>query len=121
MGCPPIVASRLIARLRHFEEKAADVLTICVCQGLPAFEPDLCWRAAFPIRTMIDTSGHIHHGGHHLAFRGSLKLIAVFAYELEDVSVIGGTDKWFDADPEWKPIETLRVIMKDGRIYKNAL
>ncbi len=40
---------------------------------------------------------------------------------LEDISVIGGTDKWFDADPEWKPIETMRLIMKDGEIYKNTL
>ena len=40
---------------------------------------------------------------------------------LEDISVIGGTDKWFDADPEYKPIETLRLIMKDGVIYKNTL
>ena len=39
---------------------------------------------------------------------------------LEDVSVIGGTDKWFDADPEWKPIDTINVIMKDGEIYKNT-
>jgi imidazolonepropionase-like amidohydrolase len=40
---------------------------------------------------------------------------------LNDISVIGGTDKWFDADPEWKPIKTLRLIMKDGKIYKNTL
>jgi hypothetical protein len=40
---------------------------------------------------------------------------------LKDITVIGGTNKWFDADPEWKPIETLNVIMKDGKIYKNTL
>jgi imidazolonepropionase-like amidohydrolase len=40
---------------------------------------------------------------------------------LEDISVLGGNDKWFDADPEWKPIETIQVIMKDGVIYKNSL
>ena len=48
-------------------------------------------------------------------------ILLVDGNPLEDVSVIGGTDKWFDADPEWKPIESLRVIMKDGKIYKNTL
>jgi imidazolonepropionase-like amidohydrolase len=48
-------------------------------------------------------------------------LLLVDGNPLKDISVIGGTDKWFDADPEWKPIETLRVIMKDGVIYKNTL
>ena len=40
---------------------------------------------------------------------------------LQDVSSIGGTDKWFDADPEYRPIATLKVIVKDGVIYKNTL
>jgi imidazolonepropionase-like amidohydrolase len=40
---------------------------------------------------------------------------------LEDLSLLGGTDKWFDADPEWKPIDSIQVIMKDGVIYKNTL
>ena len=39
----------------------------------------------------------------------------------EDIRVIGGTTEWFDADPEWKPIETIRLIMKDGVIHKNTL
>jgi imidazolonepropionase-like amidohydrolase len=48
-------------------------------------------------------------------------LLLVDGNPLEDITVIGGTDKWFDADPDWKPIPTLRVIMKDGKIYKNSL
>jgi imidazolonepropionase-like amidohydrolase len=40
---------------------------------------------------------------------------------LEDISVIGGNEKWFDADPEWKPIDTIQLIMKDGVIFKNTL
>lgn len=48
-------------------------------------------------------------------------ILLVDGNPLEDISVIGGTDKWFDADPEWKPIDTLRLIMKDGKIYKNTL
>ena len=39
---------------------------------------------------------------------------------LEDISVLGGQKEWFKAlAPE--PIETLKVIMKDGVIYKNTL
>jgi imidazolonepropionase-like amidohydrolase len=39
---------------------------------------------------------------------------------LEDISVLGGTNEWFDA-PVPTEIKTLRVIMKDGKIYKNTL
>jgi imidazolonepropionase-like amidohydrolase len=48
-------------------------------------------------------------------------ILLVDGNPLEDISVIGGAEKWFDADPEWKPIETLDLIMKDGVIYKNTL
>jgi len=48
-------------------------------------------------------------------------LLLVDGNPLEDISVIGGTDKWFDADPTWKPIETIRLIMLSGAIYKNTL
>lgn len=40
---------------------------------------------------------------------------------LEDIIVIGGSTEWFDTEPEWKTIETLNLIMKDGVIYKNTL
>jgi imidazolonepropionase-like amidohydrolase len=61
---------------------------------------------------------------------GKLGVIEVGAYAdillvegnpLKDITVIGGTDKWFDADPEWKPIKTIKLIMKDGKIYKDTL
>ncbi len=48
-------------------------------------------------------------------------IILVDGNPLEDITVIGGNTAWFDADPEWKPIETINVIMKDGIIYKNTL
>ena len=48
-------------------------------------------------------------------------LILVDGNPLEDITTLGGTDAWFDADPEYKEIETLKVIMKDGKIYKNTL
>jgi imidazolonepropionase-like amidohydrolase len=48
-------------------------------------------------------------------------IILIDGNPLEDITTIGGNDKWFDADPEYKEIETLKVIMKDGEIYKNSL
>lgn len=40
---------------------------------------------------------------------------------LEDLSVIRTSDKWFDAPTPPESPETIRIIMKDGEIYKNAL
>lgn len=37
-----------------------------------------------------------------------------------DTAWIGGSEQWFDA-PERDGIETMRIIMKDGVIYKNTL
>ena len=48
-------------------------------------------------------------------------ILLVDGNPLKDITVIGGNEKWFDADPEYKPIETLHLIMKDGKIYKNTL
>jgi imidazolonepropionase-like amidohydrolase len=48
-------------------------------------------------------------------------LLVIDGNPLEDISVIGGQTEWFDAEPEWKPIDTIKVIMKDGEIYKNTL
>ena len=47
-------------------------------------------------------------------------LLLVDGNPLEDITVIGGSEKWFDA-PSRDGIETMRVIMKDGKIYKNTL
>ncbi|OBT12157.1 amidohydrolase [Vibrio sp. UCD-FRSSP16_10] len=48
-------------------------------------------------------------------------VILVEGNPLEDMSVIGATEKWFDADPEYKEIETIKLVMKDGKIYRNKL
>lgn len=40
---------------------------------------------------------------------------------LEDFSVTGTGDVWFGADPRPESPETIRIIMKDGVIYKNTL
>ena len=48
-------------------------------------------------------------------------ILLVDGNPLEDLSVIGTSDKWFDApEPPASP-ETIRIIMKDGKIYKNTL
>ena len=62
-------------------------------------------------------------------FEGKLGVIEEGAYAdillvdgnpLDDITVIGGNEKWFDA-PARDGIDTMRVIMKDGKIYKNTL
>ena len=47
-------------------------------------------------------------------------LLVVDGNPLEDITVIGGNEKWFDA-PVRNGIETMKLIMKDGVIYKNTL
>jgi imidazolonepropionase-like amidohydrolase len=48
-------------------------------------------------------------------------LLLVDGNPLEDFTVIGGNNKWFDAEPREQDIPTIRVIMKDGKFYKNTL
>lgn len=65
---------------------------------------------------------HVDRAGKARGDRGAYAdLLLVDGNPLEDISVIGGSTEWFDAEPEWKPIETLDLIMKDGVIYKNTL
>ena len=48
-------------------------------------------------------------------------ILLVDGNPLEDITVIGGTDAWFDAEPEYKLIPTLHLVMKDGQIYRNEI
>ncbi|QFU77399.1 amidohydrolase family protein [Halioglobus maricola] len=48
-------------------------------------------------------------------------LLLVDGNPLEDISVIGGTTQWFDADPEFKLIPTIQIVMKGGNIYRNEI
>ena len=49
-------------------------------------------------------------------------LLLVDGNPLENMSALGAHPKIFDiAEPRGESIETLRVIMKDGKIYKNTL
>jgi hypothetical protein len=48
-------------------------------------------------------------------------LILVDGNPLEDIGVIGGTSEWFGADPEFKLIPSIHLVMKGGRIYRNEI
>ncbi len=47
-------------------------------------------------------------------------ILLVDGNPLEDLSAIGAVEKWFDA-PARDGVKTIRIIMKDGVIYKNTL
>ncbi|MEE9175764.1 MAG: amidohydrolase family protein, partial [Thermodesulfobacteriota bacterium] len=47
-------------------------------------------------------------------------ILLVDGNPLEDLTVIGASEKWFDAPPR-EGVETIRLIMKDGVIYKNTI
>jgi imidazolonepropionase-like amidohydrolase len=48
-------------------------------------------------------------------------ILIVDGNPLEDLSVIGTSEKWFDAPEPPESPETIRIIMKDGKVYKNTL
>jgi imidazolonepropionase-like amidohydrolase len=61
---------------------------------------------------------------------GKLGVIEVGAYAdillvegnpLEDMTMIGANEKWFDAEPRGQDVMSINLIMKDGVIYKNTL
>jgi imidazolonepropionase-like amidohydrolase len=47
-------------------------------------------------------------------------ILLVDGNPLEDIGAIGGSEQWFDA-PARDGIDNIRIIMKDGVIYKNSL
>jgi imidazolonepropionase-like amidohydrolase len=48
-------------------------------------------------------------------------ILIVDGNPLEDITVIGANSKYLDAAPREQGIKTIRLIMKDGKIYKNTL
>ncbi|MDH3762648.1 MAG: hypothetical protein OEU50_16825 [Gammaproteobacteria bacterium] len=48
-------------------------------------------------------------------------IIVVDGNPLEDMAAIGGNPKWLDAEPRGIEVDTIKLIMKDGKIYKNGL
>ncbi len=48
-------------------------------------------------------------------------ILIVDGNPLQDISAIGGNSEWLDAAPRGYHVEPIKVIMKDGKIYKNTL
>ncbi|MFS1980867.1 hypothetical protein BCU36_017550 [Vibrio lentus] len=48
-------------------------------------------------------------------------ILLVEGNPLEDMKVLGATTEWFDADPEYKTIDTIKLVMKDGVVYRNEM
>jgi imidazolonepropionase-like amidohydrolase len=48
-------------------------------------------------------------------------ILIVDGNPLEDLSCLGANPKWFDAPPRDRGFDTIKLIMKDGKIYKNTL
>jgi imidazolonepropionase-like amidohydrolase len=48
-------------------------------------------------------------------------ILLVDGNPLEDITVIGGNEKWMDAPLRKGGVDTIRFIMKDGIVYKNTL
>lgn len=48
-------------------------------------------------------------------------ILIVDGNPLEDITVLGGNKEWFNAKPRERGIETINLIMKDGKVFKNTL
>ena len=48
-------------------------------------------------------------------------ILIVDGNPLEDIMAIGANDKWFDAEPRGQDVPPIKLIMKDGKVYKNTL
>ena len=48
-------------------------------------------------------------------------ILIVDGNPLEDMTVLGANSKYLDAEPRDRGIDTIQLIMKDGKIYKNTL
>jgi imidazolonepropionase-like amidohydrolase len=68
--------------------------------------------------------------GQYNPYPGKLGVIEEGAYAdillvdgnpLEDMSAIGANGGWFDAAPRSQHVESIKLIMKDGNVYKNTL
>ena len=68
--------------------------------------------------------------GENNPYRGKLGVIEEGAFAdllivdgnpLDDITAIGGNSEWLDAEPRGRDVDTIRVIMKNGVIYKNTL
>ena len=44
-------------------------------------------------------------------------LVLVRGNPLENMTLIGANLRWFDASPEWKPVDTIEAVVKGGRLF----
>ena len=85
----------------------------------------------YTLKGMTSTPGQLAQlTGQNNPYPGVLGVIEEGAYAdilvvdgnpLEDLSAIGADPGWFDAAPRSEDVEPIRIIMKDGKIYKNTL
>jgi len=85
----------------------------------------------FALRGMTSTPGQLAQlTGQTNPYPGKLGIIEEGAYAdillvegnpLEDLAAIGADSGWFDAEPRSQNVESIKFIMKDGKIYKNTL
>jgi len=83
------------------------------------------------LKAMTSTGGELAQlTGKNNPYPGKLGVIEEGAYAdiiivdgnpLEDILAIGANPKWLDAEPREKHVEPIKLIMKDGKIYKNTL
>ena len=68
--------------------------------------------------------------GKNNPYPGKLGVIEVGAYAdillvdgnpVEDMAAIGGNDSLFEAEPRSDDVKSIRIIMKNGKIFKNTL
>ncbi|TWU12121.1 isoaspartyl dipeptidase [Symmachiella macrocystis] len=48
-------------------------------------------------------------------------ILIVDGNPLEDITTIGANSQWFDAAPRSQDVPPIKLIMKDGKVYKNTL
>lgn len=85
----------------------------------------------FALKGMTSTPGQLAQlTGLTNPYPGKLGVIEEGAYAdillvdgnpLEDLAAIGANSGWFDAAPRSQNVESIRLIMKDGKIYKDTL
>jgi imidazolonepropionase-like amidohydrolase len=85
----------------------------------------------FALKGMTSTPGQLAQlTGKNNPYPGKLGVIEKGAYAdilivdgnpLEDLAAIGADKGWFDAKPRSQDVPSIKVIMKDGKIYKNTL
>jgi imidazolonepropionase-like amidohydrolase len=85
----------------------------------------------FALKGMTSTPGRLAQlTGQTNPYPGTLGVIEEGAYAdilvvdgnpLDDLVAIGANEGWFDAEPRSQDVESIKLIMKDGKVYKNTL